>query len=276
MTGDRRFTIPTVWRYGTGPASASGGRSSILRECASTRMSMRNPADSACCSATAVRSLPGRRCVLQPRGPAHGLSRRCQDIDAGEGRRPTRGDPDSGGTADNVVAFWSPSDRARPGQELLVCLSHPLGCPRSIRASHRTGGRNAKRLGRHCRAEAEVLLVAVHDRFRRRSACRASARTPGWRRSSESRGAIELAVPRPQVQIQGYRAQFDLRTTDDGVEPIDLRLYLRLGHEALTETWVYQWTPPPAAEQRRWLAMVPADRAPLPESALSRLPPRAR
>jgi periplasmic glucans biosynthesis protein len=69
-----------------------------------------------------------------------------------------------------------------------------------------------------------------------------------------SRGTIELALAQPQVEIRGYRALFDLRPTDDGVEPIDLRLFLRVGHEALTETWVYQWTPPPAAERKRWLA----------------------
>jgi glucans biosynthesis protein len=68
-----------------------------------------------------------------------------------------------------------------------------------------------------------------------------------------SRGAIELPLAQPQAEIQGYRAVFDLRPTDDSVEPIDLRLYLRFGHEALTETWVYQWTPPPAAERRQWL-----------------------
>ncbi len=68
----------------------------------------------------------------------------------------------------------------------------------------------------------------------------------------------ELALARPQVEIHGYRALFDLRPTDDGVEPIDLRLYLRLGHEALTETWGYHWTPPPTGERSRWLTLGPA------------------
>ena len=68
-----------------------------------------------------------------------------------------------------------------------------------------------------------------------------------------SRGSIELARAHPQLEIDGYRAVFDLRPTDDSVEPVDLRLYLRVGHLALTETWVYQWTPPPAAERRRWI-----------------------
>jgi periplasmic glucans biosynthesis protein len=37
---------------------------------------------------------------------------------------------------------------------------------------------------------------------------------------------------------------------DDSVEPINIRLYLRLGNEALTETWLYQYTPPPVAERK--------------------------
>jgi glucans biosynthesis protein len=33
------------------------------------------------------------------------------------------------------------------------------------------------------------------------------------------------------------------------VEPINLRLYLRSDRQALTETWLYQWTPLPANER---------------------------
>jgi glucans biosynthesis protein len=46
---------------------------------------------------------------------------------------------------------------------------------------------------------------------------------------------------------------FDLRPADNSAEPVDLRLYLRVDGRPLTETWIYQWTPPPAAERRRWI-----------------------
>jgi glucans biosynthesis protein len=52
---------------------------------------------------------------------------------------------------------------------------------------------------------------------------------------------------RPLEAVRGYRAMFDLKPTDDSVAPIDLRLYLRANGQPLTETWLYQWTPP---EQR--------------------------
>ena len=54
---------------------------------------------------------------------------------------------------------------------------------------------------------------------------------------------------RPLAAVQGYRAIFDLRPGDDSTEPINLRLFLRLDGEALSETWLYQWTPPPASER---------------------------
>ena len=42
-----------------------------------------------------------------------------------------------------------------------------------------------------------------------------------------SRGQIEITSARPLDAVQGYRAMFDLKPTDDSVAPIDLRLYLR-------------------------------------------------
>ena len=42
---------------------------------------------------------------------------------------------------------------------------------------------------------------------------------------------------------------FDLRPTDDSTEPINLRLYLALEDQPLSETWLYQYNPPPPAER---------------------------
>ena len=70
---------------------------------------------------------------------------------------------------------------------------------------------------------------------------------------SASRGSLELVFARPQFEINGYRATFDLRTTDASTDPIDLRLFLCLQGEPLSETWIYQWVPPSLAEQRSWV-----------------------
>ena len=63
-------------------------------------------------------------------------------------------------------------------------------------------------------------------------------------------GEIEITSARPLAEIAGFRAMFDVKPTDESIEPIDLRLYLSLHGEPLTETWIYQWTPPPAAERK--------------------------
>jgi len=43
---------------------------------------------------------------------------------------------------------------------------------------------------------------------------------------------------------------FDLVPTDDSPEPINLRLYLALDGQPLTETWLYQYTPPPPDQRK--------------------------
>jgi glucans biosynthesis protein len=64
-----------------------------------------------------------------------------------------------------------------------------------------------------------------------------------------SRGEIEVSSARPLAAIDGYRIMFDLKPTDDSIEPIDVRVYLAVDGQPLTETWLYQWTPP-APDQR--------------------------
>ncbi len=66
---------------------------------------------------------------------------------------------------------------------------------------------------------------------------------------SASRGKIEITSARPFRELSGWRAMFDLRLTDDSVEPINLRLFLSQDGQPLTETWLYQYTPPPADER---------------------------
>ena len=60
-----------------------------------------------------------------------------------------------------------------------------------------------------------------------------------------TRGRVEITSARPLASVQGYRAMFDL-VPDAGPEPITMRLYLRVDGQALSETWLYEWAPPPA------------------------------
>ena len=64
-----------------------------------------------------------------------------------------------------------------------------------------------------------------------------------------SRGTIEIPSARPLAAIDGYRVIFDLRP-DDSLEAINLSVYLTLEGMPLTETWFYQYSPPPLDERR--------------------------
>ena len=156
-------------------------------------------------------------------------------------------------THDNIVAFWNPTDKPQPGQELLFDYRIHWGARPPVEptlgqvVATRTGvggtvGQKRKYFSWRFTVDFVGPQFATLGKGAKVDAV-----------ASASRGAVEIVLAHPQVEIRGYRAVFDVRPTDDSVEPIDLRLFLRFGHVALTETWVYQWTPPPAAERRRWV-----------------------
>ncbi len=146
-------------------------------------------------------------------------------------------------TADNIVAFWNPADRPQAGQELLFSYrlhwgaQMPVSPPLAQVVATRTG------------------LGGVVGQTRRYFSWRFVVDFTGGELAklgkdvevepviSASRGQIEIPSARPLEAVQGYRAMFDLKPTDDSVAPVDLRLYLRAHGQPLTETWLYQWTP---------------------------------
>ena len=52
-------------------------------------------------------------------------------------------------------------------------------------------------------------------------------------------------------EINGYRVTFDWYPSDDRVDPVELRLFIRTRDRTLSETWLYQYFPP-AADKRRY------------------------
>jgi periplasmic glucans biosynthesis protein len=147
-------------------------------------------------------------------------------------------------TFDNIVAFWNPADKPQPGQELLFPYrlhwgaQMPVSPPLAQVVATRTG------LGGYVGQKRMYFSWRFVVDF-------AGGDLPILGKDvkvdpviAASRGQIENPSTRPLDMVRGYRVTFDLKPTDDGVAPIDLRLYLRANGQPLTETWLYQWTPP--------------------------------
>jgi glucans biosynthesis protein len=148
-------------------------------------------------------------------------------------------------TFDNIVAFWNPSEKPEPGQELLFAYRLYWGSKMPVEpaaaqvVATRTGiggvvGQKRRYFSRRFVVDFAGGELAKLGRDEKVEPV-----------ITASSGRVELTSARPLDAIHGYRAMFDVRPPDQGTEPIDLRLFLRSGDRPLTETWSYQWVPPP-------------------------------
>jgi glucans biosynthesis protein len=153
-------------------------------------------------------------------------------------------------TFDNIVAFWNPLDKPKPGQELLfgyrlywgtkMPYSSPLGQTLATRTG--IGGTVGVKRQYYSWHFAVDFVGGELGAFPKDSPVEAVI--------TASRGTTEHVTAHYVAEIGGYRALFDVRPPDDSVEPIDLRLYLRIDGRPLTETWIYQWTPPSLKDRK--------------------------
>ena len=153
-------------------------------------------------------------------------------------------------TSDNIVVFWNPLDKPKPGQELLFSYrlywgtKMPYSSPLAQTIATRTGIGGTLGVKRQYFSWHFAVDFAGGElgALAKDAAVEAVITT--------SRGQTEHVTVHYVAEFNGYRALFDVRPTDDSVAPIDLRLYLRLGGRPLTETWIYQWTPPSVKERK--------------------------
>jgi glucans biosynthesis protein len=146
-------------------------------------------------------------------------------------------------TFDNIVAFWNPTEKPQPGQELLFSYrlywgaQIPVNPPLAQVVATRTG------LGGYVGQKRKYFSWRFVVDFAGGDLSMISKAIEVEPVITASRGQIEFPSTRPLDRVRGYRVTFDLKPTDDSLEPIDLRLYLRANGQPLTETWLYQWTP---------------------------------
>lgn len=134
---------------------------------------------------------------------------------------------------DNIVSYWVPAQQPDRGQErhwiyrLSACLQEPL----------KSG---------LMRVEA-TRITPEHDKmppkfvidFSAKDTAPLPADAPVEVKAQCSQGKIRNLVAEKNAVTGGWRAFFDL--ADAGNKPVELRLFLHRGSEALSETWVYQY-----------------------------------
>lgn len=152
--------------------------------------------------------------------------------------------PTADETFDNIVAFWNPADKPQPGQEKLFAYrlhwgsKMPFSPPMAQVVATRTGMGGVIGQKRAYFSRRFVIDFAGGDLALLGKDAKVQAMI------SASRGKVEISSARPLHAIHGYRVMFDLKPTDDSAGPIDLRVYLAADGQPLSETWLYQWTPP--------------------------------
>ncbi len=152
-------------------------------------------------------------------------------------------------TFDNIVAFWNPEAKPVPGRELLFAYrlywgsAMPFSTPLAQVVATRTG------IGGVVGRKRQYFSWRFVVDFAGAGLAMIGAGTRVEPVITASSGQIEIESARPLDSIRGYRAMFDLKPADGSVEPVNLRLYLRANGQPLTETWIYQWTPPPPGER---------------------------
>jgi glucans biosynthesis protein len=153
-------------------------------------------------------------------------------------------------TFDNIVAFWNPAKPVEPGEELLYSYNMYWGSNLPTKAELAKVVDTFTGLGGVIGKKREYYSKRFVIDFAggRLSMLAEDAEVEAVISSSD--GRVEITSARPQNAIEGYRIMFDLVPPENSTQPIDLRAHLVVNGQPLTETWVYQWTPPPQAERK--------------------------
>jgi periplasmic glucans biosynthesis protein len=157
-------------------------------------------------------------------------------------------------TFDNIVAFWNPADKPRPGQELLFGYRlywgtrMPYGSALGQTIATRTGiGGTVGQKRQYYSWHFAVDFAGGELGALAKDAAVEAVITA-------SRGQTEHVTAHYVEEFHGFRALFDVRPPEDSSDPIDLRLYLRIDGRPRTETWIYLWTPPSLKDRKAALA----------------------
>ncbi|WP_448955006.1 glucan biosynthesis protein [Labrys neptuniae] len=140
-------------------------------------------------------------------------------------------------TDDNIVASWIPDAQPKAGGEMQIAyvvhaVSGPLHAGGQVFATFETHNADATNVGKP--NVTRFLIDFVGDRFKDVALDVSKIELVMW----GSKGTVSAPVVIANPAINGVRASFDAEPPPG--KDIDLRAFLRLGSEALTETWTYR------------------------------------
>ncbi len=147
-------------------------------------------------------------------------------------------------TFDNIVAFWNPEAIPQPGQELLFGYKLHWGARMPVNPQAATVVATRTGIGGVIGKQRTYFSWRFAVDFSGGDLALLGRATKVEAVVTASKGSVEIVSARPLDDIKGYRGMFDLKISDDIQGPIDLRLYLTADGQTLSETWLYQWTPP--------------------------------
>ncbi|MFC0311465.1 glucan biosynthesis protein [Chromohalobacter canadensis] len=164
--------------------------------------------------------------------------------------------PTTGETMDNVVAFWKPSKAVEPGDSLN--FTYRLYWSAQAPVTTDLARIRATRSGMGDFTEGWAPGEHYPEEWARRFAVDyvggdilriAKNGPPIMAQLDVSRGKTSDIQIFQVEEFEGIRVIFDWYPTEDSVDPIDMRMVLEGDGDALSETWLYQYFPPPP-EQR--------------------------
>lgn len=162
--------------------------------------------------------------------------------------------PTTGETLDNIVAFWQPEQPIKALQpvnfsyKLYWSAVPPVQSTLARVLATRTGMGgflDGWSPGEHfpevwCRRFAVDFTPGTLKQFP------ANTIEPVITLSSGEYKQREFFYVSP---TDSYRVLFDWYPTSDSIEPVEMRLFLRMGSQVLSETWAYKYTPPLPSER---------------------------
>ncbi|CAK9885435.1 MAG: Glucans biosynthesis protein D [Candidatus Erwinia impunctatus] len=165
--------------------------------------------------------------------------------------------PTTGETLDNIVCFWRPATTIKAGSERnfsykLYWSGLPPVQSNLARVKATLTGMGGFPEGW---APGEYYPAVWARRFAidfigtNLNAAADKGIEPVITVSAGSIRQVEILFVEP---INGYRILFDWYPDNDTTTAIDMRMYLKSGNETLSETWLYQYAPPPV-EKRKYI-----------------------